>query len=107
MAVTLARFKNTFSTFRKTDDAEIEVKLLLAHEMVNAGMFGTKRDIGILYLTAHLVSLDPAGQNAKMKPENMAKTVYGQTYEKIKRGVTFGFRTAGVAPAGAVNEPIT
>ncbi len=107
MAVTLAKFRNTFSEFRKTDDNEIEAKLAIARLQVNAGVWGAKTDTGVLYLTAHLVALGPAGQNAKLKPENAAKTVYRQHYRAVMRSVTFGFRTAGLPPVDAFDLPNT
>lgn len=101
MAVTRARFRNTFSEFQSTADNEIESKLALAKLRINADVWGDKTDAGILYLTAHMVALAPAGQNAKLKPENAAKTVYWVEYKSIMRSVTFGLRIAGTAPADA------
>ncbi len=105
MAVTVQRFKNTFSEFRKTDDAEVQAKLDLARLQVEPSVWGLKTDLGVLYLTAHMVALAPAGQNLKLKPENAAKTVYWQTFTAVKRQVTYGLRTAGLPPAGAFSEP--
>lgn len=105
MAVTYARFVNTFDEFRSTDQAGIEAKLQLALTMVEPSVWGRKTDFGVLYLTAHLVALGPAGQNAKLKPENLAKTVYGQEYIKVRRSVTFGLRVAGLPSAGAFTDP--
>ena len=105
MAVTLPRFRNTVPEFRKTDDNEIESKLALAALRVNASVYGDQADAGVLYLTAHMVALAPAGQNAKLKPENAAKTVYWVEYRAIMRSVTFGHRIAGTAPPGAFTDP--
>lgn len=102
MAVTVQSFKNTFSEFRKTDDAEVQAKLNLARLSVAPSVWGDKADAGVLYLTAHLLALAPAGQNAKLKPENAGKTVYLQHFDRLKREVTFGFRTAGI---GDLSEP--
>jgi len=94
-------FRNTFPEFRKTADSEIEAKLAIAKLRVTGSVYGDKTDAATLYLTAHMVALAPAGQNAKLKPENAAKTVYWTEYRSITRGVTFGHRIAGSAPAGA------
>ena len=101
MAVTLPRFRNTFSEFRDTEDSEIEAKLALAALEVNADVWGTRADAGVLYMAAHLVSLAPAGQNAKLKPENAAKTVYLMHFKRMQRAVAYGFRVAGLPGAGA------
>jgi len=105
MAVSVQSVRQTFSVYRKTDTETIEAKLVLARLSVNPSVWGGKTDAGVLYLTAHYLALDPAGQNAKLKPENLAKTVYGQTFEQLKLQVTFGLRTAGLPPAGAFSRP--
>ena len=106
MAATLAQFRNTFPEFRSTEDAEIEAKLVLARLEVNVSVWGPRADAGVLYMGAHLIELSPAGQNAKLKPENAAKTVYLMHYNRMKRAVTVGVgRTAGAPPAGAFDLP--
>ncbi len=103
MAVTLPRFRNTFPEFRKTADSEIESKIAIAKLRITESVWGAKTDAGVLFLSAHMVALAPAGQNAKLKPENAAKTVYWVEYRSILRSVTYGLRTAGTAPASAFN----
>lgn len=98
MTVTVESFRDTFSEYRSTDDAEIQAKLTIAQARVG-DVWGVKADAGVLYLTAHLLALAPAGQNAKLKPENAAKTVYGTEYKTMLREVTFGLRTAGLPNA--------
>lgn len=101
--VTVESFRQAFDEFRTTDQQSIEAKLELAKLNVNAGVWGAKRDAGVLYLTAHYISLAPSGQNAKLKPADMALTTYGETYKAMLRSVTFGIRTAGQPPAGVTN----
>ncbi|MDP6424351.1 MAG: DUF4054 domain-containing protein [Planctomycetota bacterium] len=105
MAVSVEQIRQTFPTFRKTDQETITAKLVLARLSVSAGVWGGKTDAGVLFLTAHYLMLDPQGQNAKLKPENLAKTVYGETYIQIRNQVTFGLRLAGLPPAGAFTDP--
>ncbi len=95
MAVTVARFKLTFSEFRKTADAEIEAKLALARLEVNTTVWGAKADSGVLYLTAHKVEMAPAGENAKLVPKD-GSTIYLKEYRRLMRQVSFGLRTAGL-----------
>ncbi len=105
MAVTLAKFRNAFDEFRSTDDGAIEAKLVLARLEVNAGVWGGRADSGVMHMTAHLLSLAPSGQNARLKVTG--RTPYLMQYNRMKRAVTSGFaRTAGMAPPGAFNEPI-
>jgi hypothetical protein len=106
VAATLAQFRNTFSEFRSTEDAEIEAKLVLARLEVNTTVWGPRADAGVLYMAAHKIALAPAGQNAKLKPENAAKTVYLMEFNRMKRAVTLGVaRTAGAPPADAFDLP--
>lgn len=95
MAVTVQSFKQFFPEFRKTEDATIAAKLAGAQVQIATTLWGAKTDLGTLYLTAHMTSLSPAGQNAKLSPKENAMTVYGEMYEQLKRQVTMGFRTAG------------
>ncbi len=103
MAVTVQSFKQTFDEFRKTDDALVDAKMKLARLRVAPSVWGPKADGGVLYLTAHLLALAPAGENMKLKPENAAKTVYLIEFDRMKLEVTYGLRTAGLPPAGATN----
>ena len=103
--VTVESFRQQFDEFRTTDQQSIESKLAIAKQNVNASVWGNKLDSGVLYLTAHYLSLAPSGQNAKLKPAEMAITTYGQTYKTLLRTVTFGIRTAGLPPAGATHGP--
>jgi hypothetical protein len=96
VAVTVDSFQQTFSEFRKTDRGEIEAKLKLARLEVASDIWGSRADAGVLYMTAHLLALAPAGQNAKLKPQNAAQTVYLQHFDRMKRAVAFGRRTAGL-----------
>lgn len=105
MAVTLAKFRNAFSQFRKTDDGEIEAVLVLARLEVNTDVWGDRADSGIMYMTAHKLSLQAAGENAKLKPANAGKTVYLVEFNRMKRAVTSGFaRAAGMPSANAFND---
>lgn len=105
MAVTVQNFRNAFEEFRKTDEELIASKLRFARQRINATVWGDIYDQGVMYLAAHLLSVAPAGQNTKLKPENAAKTVYWLEYERLRNTVTYGLRTAGLPPAGAFSDP--
>jgi len=104
MAVTVAKFQQTFSEFRKTDPEEIQAKLTLAALRVNTVVWGARADFGILYMTAHLLALAPDGQNAKLMPGVSANTVYLDTFNVVKKAVTVGYRQAGQPLASAFND---
>lgn len=106
MAVTVQSFKNAFSEFRKADSSEVEAKIGFAQQRITATVWGDKYDQGVMYLTAHLLSVAPAGQNTKLKPENAAKTVYWQEYERLRNSVVHGIRTAGLPPGNAFADPV-
>ena len=106
MAVTLAKFRNAYSTFRKTDDGEVLAKIRLAQFEVNAGVWGDRADAGVMLMTAHMLSMDAAGQNAKLVPKD-GRTTYLKMFDRTKRAVTSGFaRTAGMPRADAFNDII-
>lgn len=106
MAVSVQNFKDAFEEYRKTDEATVAAKIRFARQRIDAGVWGDKYDQGVMYLAAHLLAVAPAGQNTKLKPENAAKTVYWQEYERIRNTVVYGIRTAGLPPAGAFSDPI-
>ena len=106
MAVTTESFVDAFDEFRKTDRNTVEAKLRFAKLEVAPAVWGPRTDVGVMYMCAHLISLGPAGQNAKLKPsEEMARTVYGQHFMKMQRAVTFGLRVAGLPAASAFEDP--
>ena len=106
MAVTVESFTQTFDEFRKADRASIEAKLALAKLQVTESVWGNKTDLGVLYLTAHMVALAPSGMNMKLKPESNQHTIYWPMYRAVQRQVTFGLRTAGLLPPNALKDPI-
>ena len=105
MAVTVESFKQFFEEYRKTENATVQAKLTQAVLQINSSVWGDKTDLGTLYLTAHMLALAPAGQNMKLEPENAGKTVYWFEYTMIRSQVTYGFRTAGVPSAAALEDP--
>lgn len=104
MTVSVQSFTNAFPEFRKTDAAEIQSKIAFAEQRINRTVWGGKADQGVMYLTAHLLSTAASGKNSKLRRENRV-TNYELEYDKLKKMVTFGFRTAGQAPTGFQNNP--
>ena len=106
MAVTLAKFRNAYSEFRKTDDGDVLAKIRLAEFEVNDAVWGDRADAGVMLMTAHMLMMAPAGQNAKLVPKD-GKTIYLKQFDRTKKSVTAGFaRTAGMPSANAFTDII-
>ncbi len=106
MTVTLQKFRNAYSEFRKTDDGDVTAKIRLAEFEVNDAVWGDRADAGVMLMTAHMLMMAPAGQNAKLVPKD-GKTLYLKMFDRTKRAVTSGFaRTAGQPSAEAFNDII-
>ena len=88
MSVTVHRFRLAFPEFKRTPEATIKEKIRSAALRVNASIWGDKADDGIMWLTAHLLSVAPMGEQARLKLENRG-TMYGVEYKKMVREVTF------------------
>ena len=106
MAVTLAKFRNAYDEFRGTDDGTVLAKIRLAQFEVNDGVWGDRADAGVMLMTAHMIMMAPAGQNAKLVPKD-GKTLYLKMFDRTKRAVVAGFaRTAGQPRANAFTDII-
>lgn len=92
MAVTVARFVNDFPEFRDTDEAQITAKLTQAARRINVPVWGTAADDGVMFLAAHLLSISPAGEGARIQTEKR-EDVYLLEWNRMKREVAYGFRT--------------
>lgn len=102
MAVSVAQFTNAFPEFRKADPAEVTSKLGFATQQIAAVTWGAKADQGVMYLTAHLLSIAPQGEQARLRSENRS-TPYEAQYNALRSQVTFGIRTAGLPAPGFDN----
>lgn len=91
MSVTVLQFKNEFPEFLETEEAVVQSRLSMANRQINANVWGSKATDGVKMLTAHLLSLSPLGEQARLKKENRG-TIYGDQYEAMKRQVTHGLR---------------
>ncbi len=99
MAVKVRKFKAEFPEFRATDDALIQAKLNQAARRIHAPVWGDMADDGVMFLAAHLVSISPTGEHARLKPGE--ETQYEKEWNRMKREVTTGFRVTGPAQGSA------
>lgn len=89
MAVTVQRFLKAFPTFKKSPKELVEQKLLAAGLRVEAATWGALADQGVMYLTAHLLSDSPDGEQARLKKENRV-TMYLLEFQRMRKEVTLG-----------------
>ena len=88
MSLTAAIFKQEYPEFKRTSDDLIKRKLAAATLRVASAVWGAKTDSGVLLLTAHLLSLSPQGENARLEPGQT--TMYKEEFDRIRREVTIG-----------------
>lgn len=98
MAVSRTQFLVRFPEFNNSDlpTALIDETLLEAHEVVNATIWGSKRNLGIKYYTAMLLADAAFGEPSRLSDDDR-KTRYEVRYNQVKRMVTVGFRVTSPA----------
>jgi hypothetical protein len=111
--VTLAYdgFAARFPEFKQVKRETVEAKIAEAILQVAEAVYGAKTDLAVGYLAAHLLSIAPTGQQARLVPKNAkanredALTTYEREYRRIQRMVTSGFRVTGTDQSGNAGEP--
>lgn len=83
MAVVYADFIVEFPTFDQVTQAIIDAKIADAEARLDEGAFGDLYDSAVKYLTAHLLTIPPYG-NELGPPDNPSQTSFGDEFEKIK-----------------------
>lgn len=101
MAWTPATFKARFPEFLATDDSVVQSVLNEAAARVD-GSFGDT-DTGVGYLTAHILSMQPYGQNARLESDD-GTTTYGKLFDEWVRNRAGGPWITGQAatPGGSI-----
>jgi hypothetical protein len=89
MAVSAHSFVLAFPQFQDSPVSLVEVKLAEARRRVNTAVWGALADDGVSYLTAHLMTAQPAGESARKAGGDGA---YFREYERLKRIVAQGYR---------------
>ena len=91
MTVTLASFRSGYPEFNNTADTLVSKKLANA-ELRTAGLdvwdTESARDAAVELLTAHLLSVSPQGEEARINAG--AETVYGRELRMLRREATIG-----------------
>jgi hypothetical protein len=91
MAVTLESFVERFPEFEKASASQVEAVLAEARLQIDSEVWGDKTDLGVNYLTAHLLALSPFGRNARLA-KNDRESTYGTHYHNLQLQVHSGFR---------------
>jgi hypothetical protein len=100
VAVDFTSFTNAFPEYKKTSVPLVDAKLAEARLQVDSEVWGTKTDLGVSYLAAHLLAMSSHGQHARLVPANAkatredALTTYEREYQRLLRSVASGFRVA-------------
>lgn len=101
MAVSYETFVEGFPEFAKAPKTLVDRKIVEASRLVDREVWRDKADDGISYLAAHLLSMSPFGQHARLVPPNSkvtredALTTYERQYLALRRMVASGFRVVG------------
>lgn len=91
MTVSVRQFVRKFPVFKDAAPTLIQSKLDDAAGQIFAPTWGDKADQGQAYLAAHLLAIDPMGEDMRLSKDS-DKTVYFMNYKRLVRQVAFGFR---------------
>lgn len=102
MTVDVSSMQTAFSPeFDDVNTALIQTCIDDAVARVGVSAWGSKYDLGVKYLAAHLLSIRAAGQNARLVAD-LKETIYGREYLFMSRTVSYGGR---IASTGYGNYP--
>ena len=87
----LAAFRIQYPEFRSAADAFVQVFLDSADLQLHATYWGTYRDQAHGLLTAHLISMSPSGQQARLQTDK-GNTTYKQRLDAMRDEITFADR---------------
>lgn len=104
MALTYEQFRDRFPEFDSAPRTFVEAKLAEAALQIDFTTWGARGDLGHGYLAAHLLSIAPTGQHARLQPRTAkitqqdALTTYEREYRRLQLIATAGL--ARVVGAG-------
>jgi Protein of unknown function (DUF4054) len=101
--LSLDTFLTSFPEFANTPKGLLAAKLAESLLQIDPNIWGVKADTGQGYLAAHLITLSPMGQNARMivasKNGTQPTTTYMGHYRVMQQQVSSGYRVASSGPA--------
>lgn len=74
MAVTVETFLDSYPEFNPAGEPLIQAKLDDAALLVDADIWGTREDMGVMLTTAHLLAQSPFGQQARLVSKDGSST---------------------------------
>jgi hypothetical protein len=89
MPVSIHKFLLNHPEFSATSAPLVERKLAAADRRVNAAVWGSLVDDGIMLMAAHLLAIAPEGEKSRMVKDDQ-KDVYLTEYRAMARNVTMG-----------------
>jgi hypothetical protein len=89
VAVSVHSFKEAYPDFRDTSNVLVRQKLSEAEKRVAKSIWSGKTDIGVMALTAHLLSLSPNGEVSRIDNEQRVST-YTDEWKRLIRENTMG-----------------
>jgi hypothetical protein len=109
MAVVADRdtFRELFPTFQLTNNKRVDLALEAAAMQVPVDVWADRAPLGVLYLAAHLLALQPGGQNVRneSKKEGYQSTTYGQQFERMLKQVSVSIERVVVNSEADLIEP--
>lgn len=86
MALTLEQFRERFPAFEDTPEGLVRARLDEAARAVSASSWGPRADDAHGLLTAHMLALEPMGEQARLKlPGGGETTTYGRRFEELRK----------------------
>jgi hypothetical protein len=92
-----ASFKARWAEFASTPDATVEAALAEAGRRCSAAVFGDRHDDAVGLRAAHLLSVSPFGQQARLESDK-AETVYMAEWRQLARECAGGPWAIGQLP---------
>lgn len=85
MPLTVQQFRARFPEFSRTPEDLVAAKLAEATRFVASAAWRGRADDGIGNYAAHLIASNPYGESARLKKRDDGRTVYLDTFERLRR----------------------
>lgn len=94
MTLTTAQFKTRWTEFAETSDELVQETLDEAYLRTDSRLFGARTDKAAGLLAAHLLSISPQGQQARLESKD-GSTNYWAERQRMNQVAAGGGRTSG------------
>jgi hypothetical protein len=86
----IARYPEFTATVTEYPDM-VDACIAEAVSRISSAYFGTRADIAVKALAAHLITINPLGEMARIQMKD-GSTLYFKEYQRIRNGISTGFR---------------